>query len=117
MINASCSQWLSHHRIQHRRGQHRPDHDPAGQVGDLGAPVFGLGGFNFGGTWLAGAGSWSGPASGVGLFGSRRPSGLTVGGDDEHAVNHVHAAGKSERPRLLRGEPDGGALMGGQRRR
>ena len=47
------AQWLSHHRIQHRRGEHRADHDPAGQVGDLGAPFFGLGGFNFRGSRLA----------------------------------------------------------------
>ncbi len=111
------AQWLSHHRIQHRRGEHRPDQHPASQVGDLGAPFFGLGGFNFRGSRLADAARWCVTHSGLWLFRFGGSSGLAVGGDDECAVDHVHAARKSERTRLLWGEPHGGALMRGQRRR
>ena len=132
VISASCSQWLSSTSgtqcgartsscaiTANSTGavSTAPVDDPAGQVGDLRAPLLGLGGFHLG--WRLTRRCFrrgrNRRAAAAGLF-SVVGAGLVGGCDDECAVDHVHAAGESERPRLLRGEPHSRALVCGQRR-
>jgi hypothetical protein len=84
---------MGHDRKEHRRGQECSDDHATGQVGDFRSALSHVRGLR-----LTRAGATVGRVEASRHRFHRRPGAGVVGGvDNQGAVDHVHAAGKTER--------------------